>query len=335
MLPIALTCRKMTLPVAFAILAALAWAASNGRLAQAGRLLVNYCRLLGLPAPANPGNYVRYWRARLTATGEVDSHAGNAGRPYSLSPQMVESAYQGIIGWSAAGRRRPYASKLECSQQCPEVRQVLSDSGVTIDTLFKRIAEVYPHFQFKKLRIRWRLTDANKQERASICEQLLQDYRTMLHRAVFVDAKTVWMWEEEIWGWVDTSVPNCCQGIKPAYSHGKIIHLKYYAAVHNKLGPVWIRFYTGTTGMDYNHDGHHFQVSSCSKQLWWAFPLHMHHCLMQLLRPLRNLGRVTCHTLIHPQPQDTPPLLHSSHSIQPVPHVPLSQAVVRVVGLGQ
>jgi ribosomal protein L21E len=248
---------------------------------------------------------------------------------------MVESAYQGIIGWRAAGRHRPYASKLDCAQQCPEVRQVLSDSGVTIDTLFKRIEEVHPNFHFKKLRIRWKLTDANKQERDNICQQLLQEFRHLLHRVVFVDAKTVWMWEEEIWGWVDTSVPNFCQGIKPAYSQGKIIHLKYYAAVHSKLGPLWIKFYTGTTGMAYNHDGHNFKVGSCSKQLGQAFSLHMHHCLLQLLGPHRLLSRVTCHILIHPQPQHTPPLLHCSPSIQPVPQVPFSQAAVNVVGLGQ
>lgn len=254
---------NMAFQVAFIVLACLAWVYSNGRLAVAGRLLTEYCQRLGLAVPANPSNFVSYWRGRLTATREVDSHAGNAGRPYSLSPQMVESAYQGIIGWHAAGRRRPYASKLECEQQCPEVRQVLSDSGVTMDTLIRRITAVHPHFAFKKLRIRWRLTDANKQQRVSICQQLLLSFRDCLHRMVFLDAETVSMWEEDVWGWVDTSVPNSCQGIKPAYSHGKIIRLKYYAAVHRVLSPVWIRFYTGTTGMLYNRDGHNFRVGSC------------------------------------------------------------------------
>jgi hypothetical protein len=270
----------MTLQVAFVVLAALAWVCSNGSLAKAGRLLTEYCEKLGLTVPANPSNFVSYWRGRLTATGEVASHAGNAGRPLSLSPQMVESAYQGIIGWRAAGRRRPYASKLDCEQQCPEVRKVLSDSGVTMDTLIRRITAVHPKFAFKKLRTRWHLSDANKLQRADICQRLLQSFRQYLHRVVFVDAKTIWMWEEEICGWVDTSVPNSCQGIRPAYSHGKIIRLKYYAAVHSTLGPVWIRFYTGTTGMTYNHDGHNFQVGSCSKQLWQALSLHVRHRLL-------------------------------------------------------
>ena len=270
----------MTYAYALVVLAALAWACSNGRLAVAGRLLTDYCQRLGLEVPANPSNFVNYWHGRFTGTGEVDSHAGNAGRRSNLTPPMVERAYQGIINWRAAGRRRPYGSKLECEQQCPEVRQVLSESGVSMDTLISHITEVHPNFKFKKLRVRWRMTDANKQDRVRKCRQLLREYMQDLNKMVFLDAKTVWMWEEEIWGWVDTSVPNSCQGIRPAYSHGKIIRLKYYAAVHQTLGPVWIRFYTGTTGMDYNHDGHNFQVGSCSKQLWQAFGLHMQHSLV-------------------------------------------------------
>lgn len=251
----------MVYEVAFIVLACLAWAMSNGSLAVAGRLLTDYCQRLGLAVPANPSNFVSYWRGRLTATGEIDNHAANAGRPYSLSPQMVESAYQGIIGWRAAGRRRPYASKLECEQQCPEVRQVLAESGVTMDTLLRRIRAVHPKFAFKKLRIRWRLTDDNKQQRDIICRRLLAEFSDALCRMVFLDASTIRMWEEDVWGWVDTSVPNSCQGIKPAYHRGRVIRLKYYAAVHSVLGPFWIRFYTGTSGMASTHDGHDYRVS--------------------------------------------------------------------------
>lgn len=332
--PLPLLVGTMTLPVALVVLAALAWACANGSLAQAGRLLVSYCQLLGLAAPANPPNFVNYWRGRLTAAGEVDSHAGNAGRPYSLSPQMVESAYQGIIGWRAAGRSRPYASKLECAQQCPEVRQVLMDSGVTIETLLRRIKEVHPKFAFTRQRVRWHLSDDNKQQRLTICQHLLQAFRQLLHRVVFVDAKTLWVWEEDVWGWVDTSVPNCVHGIRPAYHRGKVVRLKYYAAVHSRLGPVWIRFYTGTSGMPYNRDGHNFRVSSCSKELWQALGLHMQHSLMQLASPVVNLAGVTPDVLVHPQPQHTPPLLHSSLSIQPVFQPPFSQTAVSVFGLG-
>jgi hypothetical protein len=252
----------MTFPIVVPVLAALAWAFAGGSMAKAVRLLVLYCKALPVKLPANPGNFIKYWRGRLKRGGYIDSHAHNAGRPASVTPRMVTRAYNGIINWKAAGRRRPYASRKDLEQNCPEVRQVLQESGVTIDTLIRKIKRAHPHFQFKKLRVRWELTEGNKQQRVNICTELLQYFRNLLHRVVFVDAKTIWMWEEEVKGWVDTSVFTSTHGIKPAYSQGKVIHLKYYAAVHNKLGPVWIRFYTGTTGMPHNRDGHNYRVSS-------------------------------------------------------------------------
>jgi hypothetical protein len=130
-----------------------------------------------------------------------------------------------------------------------------------MDTLIRRIKEVHPKFACTDVKVRWHLSDDNKQQRLSICQELLQAFRQLLHRVVFVDAKTVWVWEEDVRGWVDTSVPNCCEGIRPAYHQGRVVRLKYYAAVHNRLGAFWIRFYTGTSGMPYNRDGHNFRVS--------------------------------------------------------------------------
>jgi hypothetical protein len=228
----------MTLPLAIAVLSALALALSPDSMSTAGAFLVLFCSLLNLVVPANPAGYIRYWAGRLLPGGGVEGHAHNAGSHEHISARMVEDAYQGIINWRAKGRRRPYASMQEAELQCEEVKTVLRESGVAMQTLIKRTKAVHPNFQFKKLRVRWQLSDTNKQQRVSICQTLLLQFRRLLHRVVFVDAKTVWMWEEEVCGWVDTSVPNYAAGIRQAYSQGKIIHLKYYAAVHMKLGPV-------------------------------------------------------------------------------------------------
>jgi hypothetical protein len=57
-------------------------------------------------------------------------------------------------------------------------------------------------------------------------------------------------------------VPNWALGIKPAYYKGKVIKLKYYSAVHMTLGGFFIKFYTGTSGMDYTHDSNVYMVGS-------------------------------------------------------------------------
>lgn len=315
----------MTLSIVVIVLAVLAWAFGGGNMAVAVGMLATFCQLLKLRVPANPRQFIRYWRGRLTPSGQIEGRSHNSGRYPHISVQMVEAAYQGIINWRATGRTRPYSSKRDCEHNCPEVRQVLSDTGVTMSTLVRRIKAVHPNFQFKKLRVRWQLTDANKQSRLDICRSLLQSFRTLLHRVVFVDAKTVWMWEEDVYGWVDTTVPNSVEGIKPAYSQGRVIHLKYYAAVNSRLGPVFIKFYTGTTGMTNNHDGHNYQVSLCHEQLGLSLGPHMLQGFFQPGCPFSNLSIKAGDGLIHTHPQYTPPLLLCSLSIETIFPMPFIQ----------
>ena len=78
--------------------------------AAAGRLLVQKCNSLGLEAPKNPANFVKYWRGRVTPQGNIESHAQQSGRKSKLTKAQVLSAYKAILGWEAAGRGRPYKS---------------------------------------------------------------------------------------------------------------------------------------------------------------------------------------------------------------------------------
>ena len=259
----------MTLCDAVTYYAILAFNLARGNVVIACGLLLIFCWVTHLKAPANCRNFIKFWAGRMREDGTLDRHADYAGAPQQVSDQMVEEAYQGIIGWRRAKRRNPYRSEEDLVQQCPAVIKVLRESGVTIGTLISRIKDKHPGFTRTKLRIRFALTDSHKADRLSKCRQLLRRFRGLLHCCVFVDQKQINVWEEDVWGWVDTSVPNYAEGIQPARYQGRIIKLKYYAAVHNKLGPFFLMFYTGTSGMDSHHDGHDYQVghaaNSCAQ----------------------------------------------------------------------
>lgn len=325
----------MTLSDTLAVLAMLAMATALGDMRVACALFVTYCAQLHLVLPANIPQYIRYWALRLTADGAVDHHAGNAGRPPSISAQMVEAAYQGLINWKKAGKDRPYASIPDAAANCPEVKEVLRDSGVSPDWLFELMQQAHPHLRWGKVTVRWRLTDDNKAKRVSVCNKLKRMYSHLLHRMVFVDAKTICMCEEEIKGWMDTSVPGYAEGIKPAMYKKKIIRLKYYAAVHCKLGPVFLKYYTGTSGMDHTHDGHNYQVRSGYEHLRRAPTPHMTHSLCQLGSPTSVLRLEGTDVLVNTQPQHTFSLGHCCLSIQLILQLPDNHAAVSVVGLSQ
>lgn len=293
---------KMTLPDAVAYYAILALALANGDVTVAACLLATYCAAVHLESPANRADFVRYWAGRMDATGNLDRRAHNAGAYEQVSQQQCERAYAGIIGWKKDGRPRPYQSVDDAEANCQAVKDVIAETRVEVATLFHRITDMHPNLKWGKLTIRVKLSDANKTSRAAICRQLLQMFGDKLHRVVFLDQKTVYMWEEDVYGWFDTSEPNYAEGIKAAYHSGQVIRVKYYGAVHCKLGAFFTRFYTGTTGMGNNHDGNNYMVSSRLKQLWRATLCHMHHSTLELCSPPLRLLMGAADALVNPQP---------------------------------
>jgi hypothetical protein len=184
-----------------------------------------------------------------------------------VSQEQCERAYQGIIGWKKDGRPRPYQSVDDAREHCQAVIDVLAETGIQVETLFDRITAMHPNLKWGKVTVRVKLSAANKTSRVAICRQLLEFFADKLHRVVFLDQKTVYMWEEDVYGWYDTSEPTYAEGIKAAFHSGKVIRLKYYGAVHCKLGAFFIKFYTGTTGMDNNHDGNNYMVSYATNSI--------------------------------------------------------------------
>ena len=250
----------MTFPdmvIHLAIMAAIMYPNS---ITAAGEYFVNQCFELGYRIPRNVPNFINYWRNRTTAEGNVIHNNHNAGRPKVLTAAQVERAYNGIIGWRAAGRSRPYGTATQVLEMCPVVQAVLAESGAAWSTRLKAMRDKHPHFGYKELTPKWALTDSNKVQRVSTCTDLKGRPVGDKLKAVFIDAKSIHMHEQAIYGYVDTSVERSVTGIQAARLKGKVIVLRYYAAVSAELGPIKIKFYTGTTGMDCNHDGHHYKV---------------------------------------------------------------------------
>lgn len=221
----------------------------------------NQCRELGYATPANIPGFINYWRNRHTPAGDVIHHNHNAGRPRILTVAQVERAYKGIIGWEATGRSRPYESHAQIMDECQEVQAVLAESGASYSTLIKACRDRHPHLGWHKLVPKWELTAPNKTERVDACTDLRGRPAGDKYWAVFLDAKSIHMQELVIHGWVDASVSRSVTAIQAARSRGKVIVLRYYAAVNAQLGPILLKYYTGTTGMDNNHDGKHYKVS--------------------------------------------------------------------------
>jgi hypothetical protein len=144
--------------------------------ARATTAFCKQCGALGYKTPKNARQFITNWASRVTPDGYIVRRAHLAGRRKKLTPQMVSRAYNAIVGWREAGRTRPYTSHEELLESCPEVQQVLSDTGLSLSTLLKAIRDKHRRFGRHTLTVRWSLTDENKRER-SRCAQISRPVR--------------------------------------------------------------------------------------------------------------------------------------------------------------
>lgn len=229
--------------------------------AAAAKLLVAHCKLMGLQAPANPAEFMQTWQDRMDSEGHIQYHSSSSGRPSKLSDTQVEKAYKAIMGWEKAGLLQPYESFEDAAENCDVVKQVLAESGAALGTLITRIKAKHPKFGRHPIKFQWKLAEHNLIERVTVCKELLEMDRSLLKYVVHLDAKTVYMNEKAAYGLLDLAVHISVSRIQPARRHGKVIRIKYYAAVSAVLGPIIMIFYTGTTDMPSTRDGLNYEVS--------------------------------------------------------------------------
>ena len=191
---------KMTFGEVIISAAIIADAQNPGNTAAAATQLASICHNLDLTPPANPHEFITTWAGRVDMDGHIDHKAQQAGRRATLTDAMIEAAYKAIINWEKEGRFNPYESQADLVANCPKVKTVLRRSGVHIGYLVRMIRATHPNFGRKKLRVRWNLTGANKEERLNTAEMLLAKPSTVLNQVVHFDAKTVYMEPEEIYG---------------------------------------------------------------------------------------------------------------------------------------
>lgn len=325
-------CRQMVLAIALIVTAGLAYRIAKGNITQAVHWFNNTLESANLPKPANAWDYVGLWGPRLDDDGRVEGRSELAGRPPKLSPQHVETAYEGALAWRSHGRTEPYASEAELATDCPEFKQVLDETGVNATTLIKRIRDVHPHFKRAKLHGETKLTAKHEEKRLAVCKVLLSLEVRLLLRVVFLDAKTIMLNDKDIYGWVDMSKEHSFIKSKPPRYDRHIISIKYYAAVNAVLGPVWICYYTGTSGILATHDGKDYKVSLRNKELWCIARLHMQQCLPQLSLPGgRGFGLCASTTFIHLQNAETSTLCSLCQCL--ITRPPFFQGVIRVLTL--
>lgn len=250
----------MTWPDTYKGLAGIVWRAAHGQLSKAVRDFSNLLVKAEMQLPANVREFVAAWGPCLNEDGTIRSGASRSGRKRKLTDAQVEACYEQASNWAQLGRSRPYGSMQEMVETNPVVKGVVQATGVTAGTLAKKMKLMHPTFGWKQVAIKDILTPEHKLQRLSACKRMLAMPERALQLVVWIDAKSMILTVTKRHGWVDTRVRDYEERKRPPQQQGKIINLKYYIAVSPLLGPLWLRFCTGTTGMPWNRDGKAYKV---------------------------------------------------------------------------
>jgi hypothetical protein len=255
----------MTLTTAHQYGAGLCFRAESGKLDAA---TTRFCKLVqeaGFKLPSNPKKYVQEWGPRLGDDGTIESHAQESGRISTLAVEAVLTCHTEALGWWRAGMDQPYGSIQELVETNPVVKSIITQAGVTKDTLLRHMKDVFPNFQFKKLYPKRKLTAAGMADRVSACQQNQQVSDRDLELVVWLDQKTYCFNRKHRYGWIDTDAEDYYESTTPRRYGKKAMTFKYYIAVNALLGFVWMDFYTGTSDLPAKRGRYHFKVSSCTE----------------------------------------------------------------------
>ncbi|WIA44529.1 hypothetical protein OEZ86_007264 [Tetradesmus obliquus] len=245
----------MTLTVGLEAAAGLAYRANRGNVNAATAAMRTMLEDAGLPVPSNPLQYMRIWGPRMDVDGNIVVPESGSGRPPKLTDAQTHTCYAECLNWYAAGRPRPYESVHALMTTNPVVRDIITAAGVSGETLTRHMRQIDPHFQYGKVRNRPYLDAQHKRDRVTSCGEKLQVFEEQKPWVVYVDEKVMCLSQCCTRGWYSSDAEDFAWSMPRLTRNRKTIKLKYIIGVNYQLGPVWIKFFTGTTGMPWDREG--------------------------------------------------------------------------------
>ena len=191
---------------------------------------------------------------RLQKDGHLSNHQA-PGAQKKLSDRDAERALELLIAGNGLEGEEfiGYRSVNEALVECPEMRRIQEDSGVTKQTLLRRMQDAHRDKYGRKLRkitIRFKpkLTDEVKQERRKAARRWNKWPLKKMLRVVWIDEKAEYLRPS---GSIQCYArPGAVSFARSSSAPlGKAPKLKYEAAVAAWCGPLYFKAITGTTGL--------------------------------------------------------------------------------------
>lgn len=223
------------------------WFESKKEIGLAVRLFKN--RNPNLHPGMNYARFIRNWVDNLTKHFDLYPHYGE-GRPVKLPVEAAQRAVELLWdGHVVEGKKRYFRSIAQAVALKPELKAITKKYDIKPATLLRHMKDVEGDVRLRLEVVKRCLTDDNKAQRLKSSKQLMLWPLERLRRTFWIDAATIYI------------VPKSQRVYAPPDAHmvetddrmpnhsSQLQKLRFYVCINAILGPVAIKFITGTTGL--------------------------------------------------------------------------------------
>lgn len=212
--------------------------------------------------PKHLHKYAPQWLARLKHEGRLTDkpRPGPAPKlPREAALKAAELLERGVPfkAYNPHGpktyRYVPAASWREAIENTPELAQLMTTYGISLETLRRRVKEERPDLQWLLLDGKPSFTQEEKHERQETAEGLAKMPAGYFERVHWVDEVKMLLLGKshtKVHGWRSIHDHKWGEAIELSHYNGEPIKICLYLCVNARLGYVGHQLTTGTTGLD-------------------------------------------------------------------------------------
>lgn len=197
-----------------------------------------------------PSRFIRdAWLLWTTTYSLHTQH--NQGRPRAVSNAEAAVAVKALWdGYESEGQQCFYTSIEAACKGSAQLAVVLERHGITSRTLLTAMKRVEPRLRRQLLVVKRPHSPDNRRERMRCCEKLGTWSLSRLWRTCWIDAATIWVVPKNMKVFAPPGAHMVQTDPRHPHHTSKIRKLRFYICINALLGPVALRFITGTTDLE-------------------------------------------------------------------------------------
>jgi len=233
---------------------------------------------------STPSRFINEAWALYTSTFSLHTQH-NQGRPRAVSDEEAAAAVQILWdGYQADGVLRYYTSIEAACEHSKPLAAMVKEHKCTPRTLLSAMQRVEPKCRSQVQVVKRPHSEENRRQRQRACEQLGDWSISRLQRTCWIDAATIWVVPKDMKVFAPPGALLVTTDPRHPTHSSKVCKMRFYICVNALVGPVALRFITGTTDLG----GNEYLVGLASLHTCLVVGHHKRVCIKS---PAAQVGR--------------------------------------------